>query len=419
MGRSLVSGIRVSTPAAVSAMFAFGAAAFALAAPAVFQSFPAPNLVAYYALDETAVGTAADASGGGFNGTHVDTPTPNTTDKAPLLFANAASLGLTDAGTTATMGDRVTLPNGVVNGRTDLTAAWWMKTAKTGTQAIVSGANAAGGNEYLLYFVNNTVFRYHDKGTSFDTTIPNIADNAWHHIAAVRDDTTNVVTIYTDGTPRGSNNTLALGTLSVAAGGLVVGEEQDSVGGSFDALQSFVGLLDDLRFYSRVLTAAEVAYLAAGYGPPPAPMLTSATGGMDPVTGQPRVDLVWTAVTTTPATPVTYTVLRGTTATGPYPTTVATGVTGTTYGDTTGSFGTTYYYVVRATNVGGTSGNSNELSATPQPPPPRTNDHTEGLLEDKCGCGTARPASPWLAGLIGILYLWVILSHSGPRRAAR
>lgn len=58
-----------------------------------------------------------------------------------------------------------------------------------------------------------------------------------------------------------------------------------------------------------------------------------------------------------------YTVKRATTSGGPY-TTIATGVTGTSYGDTGRSALTTYYYVVSATNGNGTSADSAETSAT-------------------------------------------------------
>ncbi|HXG61257.1 MAG TPA: LamG-like jellyroll fold domain-containing protein [Planctomycetota bacterium] len=368
-------------------------------APAALQSFAAPNLVAYYRLDETSVGTVDDAVGT-FDGTHVSNPAPNTTDKAPLLFSNAASLGFTNSL------DRVSLPHSLVNGRTNLTVAWWMKTSKTGNQAIVSGATAAQSNSFLLFFVNNTTYRHHENGATADLTVPSISDNAWHHVAVVRDDAANLVTVYTDGVNRGSLS-INFGAIAVDPNGLVLGEEQDSVDGGYDANQSFVGLLDDVRFYDRLLSGSEVDYLARGNGPPPAPSLSSAVGATDPVTGAPRVDLNWAAVTTTPATPIVYSVLRSTVSGGPY-TTLASNLSGTTYTDTSVTLGTTYYYVVRATNVGGESANSNEQSATPQLPPPRTNDHEEGLVDSRCSCGTARgvpgAGAAALLGAAGILF---------------
>jgi fibronectin type 3 domain-containing protein len=87
-------------------------------------------------------------------------------------------------------------------------------------------------------------------------------------------------------------------------------------------------------------------------GLPSPPTNLTATGGNDEVT------LAWTA--STGAT--SYNVYRGT-LTGQETVTVATGVTTTSYVDSTVTNGPTYYYKVTATNSAGTSGYSNEASA--------------------------------------------------------
>jgi len=96
---------------------------------------------------------------------------------------------------------------------------------------------------------------------------------------------------------------------------------------------------------------------ATPIAPPPAPVLNTATAGNAQVT------LAWTAVTGA----ASYSVQYGT-VTGVYGTPEVVGnlssytVTGLTNG-------TTYYFVVTATNAGATSGNSNELHAVPVSPP--------------------------------------------------
>ncbi len=62
--------------------------------------------------------------------------------------------------------------------------------------------------------------------------------------------------------------------------------------------------------------------------------------------------------------------LRSTTSGSGY-TLIASGVTTAYYTDSGLTTGTTYYYVVNSQNGFGTSANSVEASATPQPVPPR------------------------------------------------
>lgn len=61
-------------------------------------------------------------------------------------------------------------------------------------------------------------------------------------------------------------------------------------------------------------------------------------------------------------------------------------------------------YTVTAVN-GSESVPSNQACLTPLPPPPRTNDHDEGLFEDKCACGSSVPASGGAALALAALLL--------------
>ncbi|MBP2633328.1 MAG: hypothetical protein H6Q70_3956 [Firmicutes bacterium] len=90
------------------------------------------------------------------------------------------------------------------------------------------------------------------------------------------------------------------------------------------------------------------------YAPIVAPTNLTATAGDSQVT------LLWTAVEGA----TSYIVKRSITSGGTYET-IASGVTDTSYVDTSVTNGTTYYYVVVAVNADGESKNSNEASATP------------------------------------------------------
>ncbi len=87
----------------------------------------------------------------------------------------------------------------------------------------------------------------------------------------------------------------------------------------------------------------------------------AAPTGLSPTPRNAQVSLSWTASSGA----ASYNVKRSTISSGPY-TTVAAGVTTTSYTDTGLTNGTTYYYVVSAVNSCGESANSAQVSATPQ-----------------------------------------------------
>ena len=94
------------------------------------------------------------------------------------------------------------------------------------------------------------------------------------------------------------------------------------------------------------------------FGSPPA-----APTGLTAAASIGKVSLSWNASPTA----TSYNVKRSTTSGGPYGT-IATGVTGTAYTDSTVTGGTTYFYVVSGVNPQGESPNSSQASATPVAP---------------------------------------------------
>ena len=97
--------------------------------------------------------------------------------------------------------------------------------------------------------------------------------------------------------------------------------------------------------------------------------LTASTNGT-------RVNLDWNV---SPTSGVTYSVYRSATAGGPYGAAIATGLTASDYTDNTVSIGSTYYYVVSATNTSlEESGISNEASVLVSIQPPTGLVRTQG-----------------------------------------
>ncbi|MBX3729435.1 MAG: fibronectin type III domain-containing protein [Candidatus Sumerlaeia bacterium] len=98
--------------------------------------------------------------------------------------------------------------------------------------------------------------------------------------------------------------------------------------------------------------------------PPAAPSGLAAT-----TVSQTQINLSWTDNSNNETG---FIIGRSTTSGGPYTDIATVGANVTTFNNTGLTAGTTYYYVVRATNTGGSSANSNQASATTQPANPHT-----------------------------------------------
>ncbi len=258
--------------------------------------------------------------------------------------------------------DRVDLESSILDGAADVTTALWIRTTKTGTQAFISGANSDNNNEFLIYPTSHTSVTFYTGASTrskVSWAVPSFADGQWHHFTVTRDAANNSATLFIDGLSQGALSAV-IEPLAIDPGGLVLGQEQDSVGGGFDSSQRFVGDMDDLRVYTRILTNQEIHDLAGvepDTDPPAAPTGLTATAN------NARVDLNWSDNSEPDL--AGYTVFRADTAGGPY-TSLAPGLAASVYSDTGVVNGTTYYYVVTATDTSGNeSANSNEVEATP------------------------------------------------------
>ncbi|RLV92075.1 hypothetical protein DV515_00013952 [Chloebia gouldiae] len=89
-----------------------------------------------------------------------------------------------------------------------------------------------------------------------------INDGKWHHICVTWTTRDGVWEAYQDGTQMGNGENLAPYHPIKPQGVLVLGQEQDTLGGGFDATQAFVGELAHFNVWDRKLSPGEVYGLA-------------------------------------------------------------------------------------------------------------------------------------------------------------
>jgi len=152
--------------------------------------------------------------------------------------------------------DRLDLPPSALDGLGDTTIEMWMQT-EADQGVFISGANdlqVYSDNEMLLFQGLEGVFVFvrqvHGGGLPFF-----VNDGVWHHLAFTRSG--DIGTFYIDGVVVDSR-TVSSEFFEIGPGGLILGQEQDCLGGCFQPEQAFDGLLDELSIYDRALTDAEI-----------------------------------------------------------------------------------------------------------------------------------------------------------------
>lgn len=213
------------------------------------------DLLAYYPLEEIQItgsgGTVTDETGNGYDGTTKDGVSTDISGKIGSAFSFDESASRVEVPDTAALR---------LSG--DMTITFWMKTTGLGSSPNVNNqthmVDKSDFNNKVGYTITDDgdystriFFRVLGSGTYWsafaDRSLVN--DGVWHMIAGVR--TGDTIKIYVDGTEQGStsgtvidNNTLNLG-----------------IGANRNGELPLDGALDDLRFYGRALSSAEISAL--------------------------------------------------------------------------------------------------------------------------------------------------------------
>jgi len=220
-----------------------------------------PTLVGHWRVGEApgeAAGTTLVGEGGAmFEGTFVGTPAFDTTDVAPVPGGSSASLVFDGASSVDILGW-----NGI-SGSTSRTVAFWFKgpaSQPVNNATIVSWGSGATGMRFDTRMSNNNrngTVRVEVAGSGRDSALV-VGDDTWHHCAVVLVD---------DGTPNiGETLFYVDGVLDEAAvGGNTAVNTADTQTVRFGNANLFAraltGKMDDIRIYSRALSADDLLAL--------------------------------------------------------------------------------------------------------------------------------------------------------------
>jgi hypothetical protein len=341
----------------------------------------AGGLVAYWSLDAVSAGTTSDGSGAGHTATLAGTPLSGAGTFGNALtfdggtdYLRAADAADLDFGTSSFTVAAFARPT---TATADRFVNKWSSTTEPGW--LLDLNEAVGGG----VTADRIRMRLRDAaGIDLDFSVTAaLGTNTWRHVAAVVDRAADILRFYLDGAQVGGDQSIATLAGSVNNAAQVgIGTIVAATGNFFD------GSIDEVRLYNRALSVAEIGVVRAGVPGPSGLMAVPASGA---------IDLTWPPM----AGVADYTIYSGATP-------IAT-VSGNTYTVTGLTQGVSYSFTVVANTSGGASRPSPIATAIPLPPPPRTEGHEEGLLNDNCACGSSIPGGlpAWLVLLAAPLAL--------------
>jgi len=141
----------------------------------------------------------------------------------------------------------------------EITYSCWFRSNFTSSTQVPFTYSVNGNNEMLLFIDNSTTLVPHPKGRARPPSFTVASmQNVWVNICWSRVSSTGTNLFYRDGQYIG-DYTNDVGSSITTGGHLIIGQEADSFGGSFDANQNLDGDFARLDVYNRALTAEEIS----------------------------------------------------------------------------------------------------------------------------------------------------------------
>ena len=205
-----------------------------------------PDLVAWYEMDESSGTTVEDSAGSN-----------TATRTGPSIVTGHTGNGLSFDGSDYVKANTNT---GELE-LTDMTLMAWVNLPPSATWRNIVRKGENGGLNYRLSFYPNAAnwidFNFDSTTGAYQSllcTACNIPSNTWTHVAATYDSSSGVQKIYIDGVQKASR-TVSSGDRTPKTWS----NQELYVGYAYPQPEWFVGTMDDVKIFSRALTAQEIS----------------------------------------------------------------------------------------------------------------------------------------------------------------
>ncbi|XP_061531572.1 C-reactive protein-like isoform X2 [Phycodurus eques] len=127
----------------------------------------------------------------------------------------------------------------------------------TRNYGLFSLATPAFKNDFVIFKVKADVMRVHVRNGATDFLSLSFPSNSWHTLCSTWDSVNGIAQLWVDGKPtikRFIHSGQPISGNPIA----ILGQEQDTYGGGFDAAQSFIGMISRLHMWDYVLSRNEI-----------------------------------------------------------------------------------------------------------------------------------------------------------------
>lgn len=159
----------------------------------------------------------------------------------------------------------VNMDGSAVDGLQDFSVSIWLRKDGNAFGTLLSAANTSRNNEINLNIHASGIVSSNIRNTAGVQGIlisgsTKVDDGEWHHVVLTREGASGNTYLFVD-KQQDAFKKMPLGVIEVNTAGFVLGNDQDCVSACYDSRQQFLGNLDDLRVYDRVINQAEIAAL--------------------------------------------------------------------------------------------------------------------------------------------------------------